>query len=402
MTDALTTDSMTQMLGSGLQSGDPDDEAHTLRELPASGAVSASSPGRTTTPIPAMPGVGTLSFLEFLNILLRQWKLVVGFPLLTAVAAVAYSLVLPPKFTATATFVPEKTSNQPNVGGGLAGLAGQFGIEVSGGAESPAFYAELLRSRTLADELLETKFASPRPDTTSERATLLDILDVEGSTKGERLAEGRKALAGALSVSVDNQTNIVALSMEVFDPVLSADVVNALIDHVSRFNLETRQTNARQRRRFIDGQLADAARELEGTEEQLKSFLERNRQFVGSPELQFQHDRLQRQVAIRQEVFTTLRLSYEEARIQEANDAPVITVIDRAVPPEEKSSPKRRLNVMLAFVLGGVIAVLGAFGREFVDRTRETEKEAFQEFTSRWAGIAREIRSVTSRTKPSS
>ncbi len=75
----------------------------------------------------------------------------------------------------------------------------------------------------------------------------------------------------------------------------------------------------------------------------------------------------------------------------------MITVIDRAVPPEKKSSPKRALNVVLAFFLGGVLGVLGAFGREFADRARE--REEYEEFSSNWAAVKKELRTMVSRAR---
>ncbi len=79
------------------------------------------------------------------------------------------------------------------------------------------------------------------------------------------------------------------------------------------------------------------------------------------------------------------------------NDTPVITVIDRAVPPQQKSSPKRKLTVILAFLLGGVLAVFFAFGQEFVERARERDEEEFEEFSSRWAALKAELRGVLRR-----
>ena len=81
-------------------------------------------------------------------------------------------------------------------------------------------------------------------------------------------------------------------------------------------------------------------------------------------------------------------------RIQAVNDTPLITVIDRAVPPEKRSSPKRKLNVVLAFFLGGMLGVFGAFGREFVERARERDEEEFEEFTSRLAAMKAGLRSL--------
>jgi uncharacterized protein involved in exopolysaccharide biosynthesis len=344
-----------------------------------------------------------INLLELVNALLKRWKLVAGLPVLAAMVAAVISLLIPPKYTATATFVPEEESRTPSLPGGIAGLAAQFGVAIPGaGANSPAFYADVLESRTLSDAVLLADFPDPRSEDPRDSAALLEILDIDGDNESERLENGRKDLAMAVSVRVDTETNIVSVAVETRYPALSAAVANLYIDLVNRFNLETRQSNAQERRRFVEERMSEAEQELRDAEEALKTFYERNRQYEGSPELRFQHERLQRQVTIKQEVFTTLRRSYEEARIEEVNDTPVITVIDQAVPPEEKSSPKRKLNVILAFFLGGVLGVFGAFGREFAERVRETDQEAYTEFTSRWAGIKAELRSLIARGRRTS
>jgi uncharacterized protein involved in exopolysaccharide biosynthesis len=342
--------------------------------------------------------VEEISLLELINVLLKRWKLVAGLPVLAAVVAAVISLLIPPKYTAAATFVPEQESQSLNLPSGIAGLASQFGVAIpGGGANSPAFYANVLESRTLSDAVLLAGFPDPRSEALPDSAALLEILEIDGDTESRRLENGRKELDKAVSVRVDNETNIVGVAVETRYPVLSAAVANLYIDLVSRFNLETRQSNAQERRRFVEERMSEAGQELRDAEEALQSWLERNRQWAGSPELQFQHDRLERQVTIKQEVFTTLRRSYEEARIQEVNDTPVITVIDRAVPPEKKSSPKRKLNVILAFFLGGFLSVFGAFGREFAERARERDQQEYEEFTSRWSAIKSELRSLVTR-----
>jgi uncharacterized protein involved in exopolysaccharide biosynthesis len=337
--------------------------------------------------------VDEISLLELANVLLKRWKLVAGLPLLCAFVAAVISLVVAPKYTATASFVPEIESSGMSLPGGLAGVAAQFGVSVPVEANSPAFYADVLKSRTLRDEVLVSLFPDPRSEAADDSATLLDILDIEGDSPSERLEAGREKLDGAMSVRVDSETGIVSASVESRYPALSADVANLFIDLLNRFNLETRQSNALERRRFIEERMGEAEGELRGAEDDLQDWLEGNRQYENSPELRFQYERLQRQVTIKQEVFTTLRRSYEEARIQEVNDTPVITVIDRAVPPEQKSSPKRKLNVILAFFLGGVVGVFGAFGREFAERARESDKGEYEEFTTRWAAMKAELRS---------
>ncbi len=336
-----------------------------------------------------------LSLLELASILFTRWKLVAGLPLMAAFFAVVISLIMPAKYEATSTFVPEPESDDLNISAGLAGLAAQFGVAVPGaGAQSPQFYADLLRSRTIRDEVLLSRFGDPRTESNADSATLLDLLKVRGKNETDRLERGRDKLDQDVVISVDQETGIVALTVETRYRSLSADVSNLFIELVNHFNQMTRQSSAQERRQFIEDRMAEVGAELHGAEEDIRSFLERNRQFQGSPELSVQYERLQRQVMIKQEVFTTLRREYEEARIQEVDDTPVITVIDRAIPPEEQSSPDLKLNLALALILGGVFGVLGAFSREYADRARAAEDRDYAEFASRWAAMRADMRAT--------
>jgi uncharacterized protein involved in exopolysaccharide biosynthesis len=340
------------------------------------------------------------SVLELATVLLKRWKLVAGLPLTAAILAAVVSLQLPTQFTATATFVPESRAPSLSLPSGLAGLAAQFGVAVPGGGNaSPQFYADVLASRTLRDEVLQTRFRDPRSAAPRDSATLLGLLDIGGDNEHQRLENGRKKLEGAVAVRVDNETNIVSLSVETPHPPLSADVANYFIGLLNRFNLETRQSRAQERRRFVEERMGEAEQELREAEDGLKGFLEGNRQFRGSPELTFEYERLQRQVTIKQEVFTSLRSAYEEARIAEVNDTPVITVIDQAIPSEEKSSPKRRRIVIVTFILAGLFGIFGAFGREYIDRARVSDQEDYEKLTSHWETLKSDLRALPRRAR---
>ena len=57
--------------------------------------------------------------------------------------------------------------------------------------------------------------------------------------------------------------------------------------------------------------------------------------------------RLSREVDIQNTLFIYLTQQYEDAKIQEARNTPTIQLLDPAVPPIEKSSPKRTLMVIV-------------------------------------------------------
>jgi LPS O-antigen subunit length determinant protein (WzzB/FepE family) len=148
-----------------------------------------------------------------------------------------------------------------------------------------------------------------------------------------------------------------------------------------------------EQREFIETRVEDAQAELLGAEDQLQRFLEQNRQFQDSPQLQFEYERLQRQVAIKQQILTSLRRSYEEARIQEVNDTPVLTVIDAANIPKEKSSPKRKVIVAVSLLMGGMIGLVVAFTKEYFGHVSSSDQAKHREFGELWSTMARDIKS---------
>ena len=259
---------------------------------------------------------------------------------------------------------------------------------------SPAqFYADVMESRTLRDQILLAWFADPQAEEPGDSATLMDILEIQGDPE-ESLEMGRKVLDGTVSVGVDDRTNLVSISVRTRYRVLSARVANRFVEQLVRFNLETRQSNVKTRRQFIESRVAEAEIALRMTEEALQGFLEQNRQFRRAPQLEVQYERLQRQVALKQEILITLSRQYEEARIQEVNDTPMITIVDRAVPPVLKSSPKRKLIVLVTFFLFGAIAMAWAFAGEAIENAQEQNEGDYQKFISHWKDMTQEIRSI--------
>jgi uncharacterized protein involved in exopolysaccharide biosynthesis len=94
-------------------------------------------------------------------------------------------------------------------------------------------------------------------------------------------------------------------------------------------------------------------------------------------------------VTIGQEVFLTLTRENETARIEEVNDTPVITVIDPAITPNERSSPRRTILVILAFAFGGIVAVFWAFGAEYLGDDRRHQQADYV----RLSQLSRQVRS---------
>lgn len=78
------------------------------------------------------------------------------------------------------------------------------------------------------------------------------------------------------------------------------------------------------------------------------------------PQLQTQLAEFERDLQAQMLLQTYLNQQYYQAKIQEARDAPTVQVLDPAVPPVERASPKRKLMLVGALVSGGIVGLLAA------------------------------------------
>jgi uncharacterized protein involved in exopolysaccharide biosynthesis len=345
----------------------------------------------TTSPIQTSLPENESNLFEIASVLLRRWRAVVGLPLATAFAVLALSFLVQPTYTGTTSFVPEIRS-EGGMPAGLAGLAGQLGINFGAEAsQSPQFYAEVVKSREILNRLLLARYHDPRAGADAgDSATLLRILQ-KGENRPDSLERAAKTLARLLLVGVNAQTNIVTVKAEMPYAELAAAVPNRLVAYLNEFNAQSRQSQARERRKFTEQRVATEEVELRQAEEALKRFYQANRSWQQAPQLVFEEGQLRRQVDLRQEIYRTLRREYETARIEEVNDTPVITVIDAAVVPQRKSAPKRSLWMIVAFAFGCVAAVCWAFGANYVTRARQARHEPYLDLVTTAQQVRREL-----------
>jgi uncharacterized protein involved in exopolysaccharide biosynthesis len=94
------------------------------------------------------------------------------------------------------------------------------------------------------------------------------------------------------------------------------------------------------------------------------------------PEVGLENIRKMRDVKYHETLFELLAKQYELARVDEARDASMIQVLDKAVAPDRKSKPKRALIVILTALAVGFMAVLWAFIKEAGEKARRDPEQA--------------------------
>jgi uncharacterized protein involved in exopolysaccharide biosynthesis len=302
-------------------------------------------------------GGGEISLLEMAAMLLRNRWRIVRWTFIGATLAALFVISMPALFFASASFIPQ--GNDPSRSG-LTSLAGQFGLSLPGGSPSlsPDFYAKLLKSPVLLRRVALDTFVVP--ELGGKRVSFLDLFDVRDPQPRVREELGVILLTGLVKTNVVKITGVVEASVLTRWPSVSLGIVTALMNGLNDFNLSSRQGQAAAERRFVEGRLSLADTDLRAAEDRLEGFLRVNRT-IASPELTLERDRLQRAVSMRQQVYTSLAQSYEEVRMREVRDTPVITLVE---PPSVRPMHEPRgivRTVIVGSLLGALLGMLIGF-----------------------------------------
>ena len=94
------------------------------------------------------------------------------------------------------------------------------------------------------------------------------------------------------------------------------------------------------------------------------------------PEAGLEYVRAMREVKYQEAIFVLVAKQLEAAKMDEAKESAEIQVLDKAIPPERKSKPKRALIVILTVVAAGMLAVLWAFVSEGIVRAKGDPERA--------------------------
>lgn len=135
----------------------------------------------------------------------------------------------------------------------------------------------------------------------------------------------------------------------------------------------------RERLNFIEQRFREAEQELEAAEDQLAQFLERN-QNPTTATLRFPRDRLQRQVTFKEQLYSEIQSQLTQTRLELQRRQPVLTVVEKAVPPLKRSWPSRTLIVLVSLFFGLALGIGIALVQALVNlRGSEEERRKVRE-----------------------
>jgi len=372
-----------------------------------------------------------ISLLDLVIVLAKQKRIVLGFPAFIAIASAIIVFLLPNVYTGTARIVPPQQSASAasallnQLGGAMGGVAGASGGAL--GIRNPSdLYVGMLKSRTVADNLIS-------------RFELGKVYDEEHLSDTRKRLEKETTIAagrdGIITIEVDDEspkraadlanayvdelrklTKVLAVTeasqrrlffeqqlLQAKDNLTAAEIIArqglqkggiAQVDAQGRSMVEV---TARLRAQISVKEVqlgamrtfaAEGNPELQRTQEELQSLRRELSRVEGSspiaaigkgdPSSNRGLDNLGRlrDVKYHEFLYEFLAKQYELAKIDEAKDATVVQVMDKAIEPDRKSKPKRALIVALSTLMALFLSIGWAFAREASARAKADPEQA--------------------------
>lgn len=365
-------------------------------------------------------------FLEPLILLAKHKFFIIYFVGATAVLSIVISLLLPVYFTADAKMMPPQQGQSFAAAmldqlGGLGGLVGAAGGKDL--LKNPSdLYAGMLHSRRVADSII-ARFslmslyhsrmkvdAERRLDSLTEIVVNKDgTISISVQDRDPRRAAG---MANAYVEELDQVTKSLAVTdaskrrvffereakiandqLETAEQQLkSTEETTGIIqiDNQSRVLLQayedlraqemSKEIEIESMRSFATAENPDLVR-LENERDALRKQIAGMEKGQGGPpvgdiplekvpEKALKYVDKLREVTYRNSLLQLMLKQYEIARVDEAKDSALIQVLDAAVPPERKSSPKRAIIVLFMTFLAFLVAVVWVYFKEAAQRAK--------------------------------
>lgn len=318
------------------------------------------------------------SLLGFINVLLRYRTLLIVCAIAGAVILGLSAVSSSRMYAAYASF----TVRGVRARSAISDLAAQLGLTPGADqSQSAAFYIDLVSSNVILEPVASASYTVTTSRGAAKRS-LASLFGIHDQPPAFALSRTVKELRSRISASGNPRTAVISVAVKAPSPELGRQILQNVLQQMDAYYANDRRQKATAERDFVEKMLNDAGVALAQAEERLSTFRQVNREYQSSPALTLENDRLTRGVRMRQQIYTAMQQSFEQARIEELRDLPSITVLDR--PEEGTASDKRTAlqQMLFGLIAGLMVGIVLAF---IHIRTREIRKAgtpAYNEYSA--------------------
>jgi uncharacterized protein involved in exopolysaccharide biosynthesis len=297
------------------------------------------------------------SLLAFFSILLAHRRMIALCALLGTMIFAAFAWSKTEKYESRASFIVKGAATPVQIPNSATSL----GLALTAYADfqqSVVFYSDLAAAnvilRSAAQELYATSTSK------GARRPLADVLGIKYKSPKDGIEKAAHYLARNVSSAISARSGIVAISVASPDPLLSQEIATKILYEIGMWSRANAHAQAVREREFTEGVANDAHAKLSQAEQALASFRTTNRD-INAPDLKLEDDRLFREVQMRQEIYTAVAGSLEQAKIEEGRDRMAINIVEVASLPAEPMTMAAWRRTFFGLATGLLVGMVLAF-----------------------------------------
>jgi uncharacterized protein involved in exopolysaccharide biosynthesis len=349
--------------------------------------------------------------IDLMDLIRKLWvkrRFIISVTTIFLLLGLFIALISPVSYTASCTVVPQSGEGKS---GGLSGVAAMMGVNLGSsamteGTLSPHVYPEILKSAPFTLEIMQTPIVTKRSNgkeitlyeyyTNEEYQDKNILVNIKKYTLGlpfvilsslrkslpeetvfttdsgtiyvlnEEEKEVYKVIQNALQVYLNPKEGYVSLSYSFPEAkpaaVITDNLYRTLEKYVATFKSEKLEDNLQ----FVEESYESARKDFLQAQARLAAFQDANRG-LATATARSTEMRLQSEFNIAFSVYSELAKQREQARIAVKENQTILTLVNPAVVPHEKSAPRRSI-ILVGFLFLGIATAFGwVQGKPYVE-----------------------------------
>ena len=394
-----------------------------------------------------------INLMDIMLVIAKYNRFIMAFTAVSILLALIYVMLQPFSYTAKTVILPPQPKGEASMGALLGNLGGVGGLPGAGalGLKNPSdMYLGMLKSRSLADQVIAK-------------------LNLQKLYKTKTMTQTRQTLSRSTKITA-GKDGFITIEYTHSDPVIAAEIANTFVNELDKLNSTVAISEAARRRLFYEKQIKETSVNLSQAEAAMKQtqrktgwyefggfdvamagggaggggaslmsggmrvnasvlmkveeiraqitlkeldlaskrayMTEQNPEYVRSlatlaalkanltklegsasgadvkvpvsqlSDTGFAYIHQMRDLKYKQSLMELYSKQFEMAKMDEAKESPLVQVVDKALPPEERSAPKRAQMMVISSILALVISIILAFIMNALDTAKQKPESA--------------------------
>tara|TARA_B100000676_G_scaffold311344_1_gene380882 strand:- start:1409 stop:2119 length:711 start_codon:yes stop_codon:yes gene_type:complete len=213
--------------------------------------------------------------------------------------------------------------------------------------------------------MLRNNLAQRTWDIDGQQMTLAEYWEIEKTsdnifggltqkTDEEIIYSVNRRLKSMISFDYAISSGLFSISVEESDPFLAFQLCDAMSKIIHEYSDTINQKRASKELEYINNKFKIISDELDLTEQKLKEFLDKNKNFQSSPTLVFEKSKLEREILFLEQSYLNVLANKEEQEFSSKKKNFIVAELDKPNVPIKHSSPNSLVVlIFFFFVING-------------------------------------------------